>query len=201
MRCSTTTRAAASQLLTRAPVDLALALFRTCVGEWFHPPLPSRLHARTSADSHPLTLDGLFAYTLYLVFKEPDALDCASRHSRPQSRVPSDCRFRPFQGNLSRLLATIHSVKPSPVREERRDTLQGGGSAVRRTLQSYDGRQVLSNPSAKVPRQRICRDKKFAPVVLEQIVPSFLQGHQRCAWSGMRRRRMHARDGEVMVSP
>jgi hypothetical protein len=54
--------------------------------------------------SHPLTLDGLFAYSLYLVFKEPDV---APRH--PAGIVPDTvCLW----GNLSRLLPFADAVNP-----------------------------------------------------------------------------------------
>lgn len=117
--------------ITRAPVDLALALFRTCVG------------GRTSplrAMSRPLTLDGLqrnaakafcqiICYTLYLVFKEPATAETPMRRRRgdpPPTGHPSaggasasgepyevttDCRFRQARSSCRTLELPIRAAE------------------------------------------------------------------------------------------
>src|ERR1043166_6503431 len=70
MRCYMTARAVTWQLLTRAPVDLALALFRTCLSSFRLPPLrgsPESFCLRSlracalGVDEAKLTRDGLSA--------------------------------------------------------------------------------------------------------------------------------------------
>ena len=145
MRCPPPPRACAlgfgeSNLLTRSPVDLALALFLTWSYWMVHP--PSRL--RAWARCHLLTLDGRFnlpilrsvdritlsACTLYLVFKEPEA----RRHRTSRNGL------EPFLRRL-RCLAARHPASPRSPRVQPLERVVFGG-----TFQDYRTLSRLSSP-------------------------------------------------------
>ena len=93
--------------LTRAPVDWLLRCF--VLVWWPDVALASyvaaadtrravrfRRHSTPCGASSRRQRDCVCFYTLYLVFKEPDARDCSALRAASQSRVPSDCRYRLF---------------------------------------------------------------------------------------------------------
>ena len=111
--------------LTRAPVDLALALFRTlCLVDGCKPSADTRraptkrLSAPCQIGETPLRRFAKYcACTHYLVFKEPDttpdsAEPAVSLGCSPPTVAASVSRRRPFQGNLPRLLPSSWSVNP-----------------------------------------------------------------------------------------
>ena len=154
MRCPPPPRACAlgfgeSNLLTRSPVDLALALFLTWSYWMVHP--PSRL--RAWARCHLLTLDGRFnlpilrsvdritlsACTLYLVFKEPEA----RRHRVYRNGLA------PFLRRL-RCLAARHPASPrSPRRQPSRGSFLGEPS---KTTERSRACQALISPAESFER-------------------------------------------------
>ena len=123
-------------LLTRAPVDLALALFRTCVVDGCKPSADTRRAVPPSPAVAPLGAptklwrDACCACTHYLVFKEPDATPDAAALCLvgtctwlypgcppPTMSARSRDRF-PLQGNLVTLLPSSWPV--NPIRRARR---------------------------------------------------------------------------------
>jgi hypothetical protein len=111
MRCYMTARAVTWQLLTRAPVDLALALFRTCLSSFRLPPLrgsPESFCLR-SLRACALGVDEAKADTRRVVCLTPlQALDKTSPTSpTPEKllRATLERLVRPF---LAKRLAAFH---------------------------------------------------------------------------------------------
>jgi hypothetical protein len=104
--------------------------------------------------SHPLTLDGLYCYTLYLVFKEPNPFPAGSRHRdrcRPSLGEPSKvttarrcrqpfCRLR--QSRIGGLLAEVFTFTRATLR------CPAGWVPVRRTFQYYVSAVAVSTLAA-----------------------------------------------------
>jgi hypothetical protein len=132
------------------------------------------------------------ACTHYLVFKEPNPARFAPGDARAcrgsPCRIPSERLFRPFQGNLMRLLSAAHTVNPLPATAQRRSfkdcrceiQLRVGGTLaskrptsaaalttswglVRRTLQYYAARRVVSTHPAPLPHRPSLRPSEPHP--------------------------------------